>query len=68
TRYFENMSFEDFISKFQELAINKNDGNLMTHNSNHIKFAMQIRNLLLQNNNTPFYAEISERWAVINGI
>ncbi|CAG8689516.1 18011_t:CDS:1, partial [Racocetra persica] len=57
------MSFEDFISKFQELAINKNDGNPMTHDSNHIKFATQIGNLLLQNNNMPFYAEISERWA-----
>ncbi|CAG8459840.1 35503_t:CDS:2 [Gigaspora margarita] len=62
------MSFEDFIGKFQELTINKkNDNDPMKHDSNHINFAMQIGNLL-QNNNTPFYAEISERWAIINGI
>ncbi|CAG8624579.1 12219_t:CDS:2, partial [Cetraspora pellucida] len=62
----EVMSFEDFISRFNNLTINKkNDSDPTTHDSNHINFAAQIGNLL-QNNNTPFYAKISERWALIN--
>ncbi|CAG8811244.1 24950_t:CDS:2 [Gigaspora margarita] len=54
------------INILLELAIDEKNNNPIAHESNHIKFAKQIGNLL--QNYTPFYAEISERWAVINDI